>query len=214
VGIVAVSVGLPRDVEWQGRTLRTSIFKEPVGGPVRVRTTNLDGDRQSDLSVHGGPDKAVYLYPAEHYPWWRERLGREDLAWGNFGENLTIEGLSEEDLSIGDVLRAGGAELMVTQPRIPCVKLAARLGRADIVRLFLESRRSGFYCSVLTEGDVAAGDGVEVIDRAPLRMSVREMVDLYAAKAPPREAVERALSLRGLAEVWRRELQQKLEQRG
>ena len=138
--VVSVNVGLPREIEWQEKRIATSIFKSPVAGPVALRTLNLDGDKQSDLTVHGGPDKAVYAYAIEHYAYWRRELPDAELVPGAFGENLTTEGLDESDLSIGDVVRAGTATLMVTQPRIPCFKLAARFGRADMVKRFAASR--------------------------------------------------------------------------
>jgi MOSC domain-containing protein YiiM len=204
--VVSVNVGGPRDIEWQGQPLRTSIYKSPVAGRVPVRGYNLDGDQQSDLSVHGGRDKAVYGYPLEHYDFWRGELPDAELPIGVFGENLTTEGLDEHGLSIGDLLRVGGCELMVTQPRLPCLKLAARFGRPEMPKRFLASRRVGFYFSVEREGDIGAGDAISLIDRATERMSVHELADLYAAKTPSEEMLRRALRLRGLADVWRDEI--------
>lgn len=204
--LISVNVGRPRTIEWMGKEVLTSIYKQPVEGRVALRGFNLAGDQQSDLSVHGGADKAVYGYPGEHYPFWRGELSSVELSWGAFGENLTTEGLSEEDLSIGDVVRVGTAQLMVTQPRIPCFKLVARLGVADMVKRFLASRRSGFYFSVVAEGEVAAGDEIEVVERATERMSVRELTDLYVTKQPAPQVLERALRLRGLAQVWREQI--------
>ena len=157
--VIAVSVGLPREVMWQGRAVQTSIFKTPVSGRVRVGRLNLDGDRQSDLTVHGGADKAVYVYPSEHYAFWREQLG-DDLPWGSFGENLTTEGLDEKSIHIGDRFDIGSASFVVTQPRLPCYKLALRFDRLDIIRLFFESGRLGFYLSVSKEGEIGAGDAI------------------------------------------------------
>lgn len=171
----SVNVGLPRLVEWKGRVIQTSIWKAPVEGPVRVREHNLDGDRQSDLSVHGGPAKAVYVYPSEHYPWWRTELGDDSLAWGGFGENFTIEGLLEEDVNIGDRIRIGTAELIVTQPRTPCFKLGIRFGRDDIIKRFFHSGRSGFYLAVAREGEVRAGDAIEFMERAVNSSSIAEV---------------------------------------
>ena len=170
--IVAVSVGQPSDIEWKGETVRTSIFKAPVEGRVRAGRLGLEGDTQSDPEVHGGEDKAVYAYPAEHYAWWRGELPGVDLPWGAFGENLTVEGLLEERLHIGDRLRAGTAEFAVTEPRMPCYKLAARFGRADMVRRFLRSGRTGFYLAVLREGEVGAGDAIELAGDGGNHMSV------------------------------------------
>jgi MOSC domain-containing protein YiiM len=149
---VSVNVGLPREVHWRGKTVRTSIWKTPVEGPVRATTLNLRGDQQSDLSVHGGPDKAVYAYPCEHYVYWRDELRDMDLPWGAFGENFTTRGLLEEGVHIGDRLRVGSAEFIVTQPRMPCFKLGIRFGHPDMVKRFLRSGRTGFYLAVLREG--------------------------------------------------------------
>src|SRR6266480_681018 len=147
--VMSVNVGLPREVEWHGKTVLTSIFKEPVTGRVRVERLNLVGDRQSDLTVHGGVDKAVYAYPSEHYGYWRAELPGVDLPWGMFGENFTTEGLLEEAVYIGDKFRIGETEVMVTEPRMPCYKLGIKFGRADIIKRFLASRRTGFYFAVV-----------------------------------------------------------------
>ena len=155
--IISVNAGGPRDVAWRGRIVRTSIWKNPVDGRVRVRALNIDGDEQSDLSVHGGEDKAVYVYPSEHYAFWG------DFPWGAFGENFTTEGLLEHDVRIGDRLRAGSAEFVVTQPRFPCYKLGIRFGSEKMIVRFLRSGRSGFYLAVLREGDVAAGDEIALV---------------------------------------------------
>ena len=157
--VVSVNVGRPRTVEWEGRKVRSAIWKSPVEGRVPVRGENVEGDTQSDLRVHGGPDKAVYLYPAEHYETWQRELGRT-LDIGHFGENLTITGLVEEEVHIGDVLMIGEAVLEVTQPRQPCFKLGIKMNDQRFLRRFLESGRSGFYCRVLTEGRVETGDGI------------------------------------------------------
>jgi MOSC domain-containing protein YiiM len=147
--IVSVNVGMPRDVVWKGMTVQTAIFKEPVDGPVAISKLNLAGDRQADLSVHGGVEKAVYAYPAEHYDYWRNELPGVSFPLGKFGENLTTDGLREDSLCIGDRLRIGSGVLMVTQPRIPCYKLALRFDRDDMITRFLKSGRSGFYFSVI-----------------------------------------------------------------
>lgn len=212
--IVSVNVGMPREIEWAEKRALTSIFKTPVATRVAVRKHNLDGDRQSDLTVHGGPDKAVYGYPSEHYAFWRSELPDADLAWGAFGENLTTQGLDEIDLSIGDVVRAGSTMLMVTQPRIPCYKLSARFGRADMVKRFAAARRPGFYFAVIEEGELGAGDTMEVTDRATDRMSVRDLFDVFFAKTPDYDLLRRALGLRGLAEVWRTEIKAILAKAG
>lgn len=175
--VVSVNVSLPKTVEWRGRKVTTGIFKEPVEGLVRIRRTGLEGDRQADPSVHGGPMKAVYAYPSEHYPSWRRELERPDLGWGAFGENLTIEGLEEGQVHIGSRLRIGSAVLKVTQPRMPCYKLGIRFGRIDMVRRFLASGRSGFYLAVVEEGDVAAGDPIERLGIDEDLPTVSQVVD-------------------------------------
>jgi MOSC domain-containing protein YiiM len=207
--LVSVNVGLPRAVLFQGERVETSIFKSPLSGPVAVRRLNLDGDRQADLTVHGGVDKAVYAYPLEHYAYWREELPELDFPWGAFGENLTVEGLLESELSIGDRLRIGSAEFQVTQPRMPCFKLAIRFGRADMVKRFMLSRRSGFYLSVVSEGEVTAGDELRVIAREADSLSVADIAALYATKGSA-DLLTRASELQalphGLREHFRRRL--------
>src|SRR3954470_17197009 len=163
---VSVNVSLPRPVEFRGQTVSTSIFKEPVAGRVLVRRMSLEGDWQADLRSHGGLNKAVYAYPLEHYAPWSQELGRDDLRPGQFGENLTVEGLTEDTARLGDVLRVGGALLQVTQPRIPCFKLGIKMGDPAFPRRFLASGRTGFYLRVLEEGEVGAGDSVELVERA------------------------------------------------
>jgi len=205
MSVVSVNVGLPRTVEWGGRMVSTGIFKEPVAGQVAVRRLNLDGDRQADLSVHGGPDKAVYAYPAEHYPYWRAALPDTGLSWAAFGENLTIVGLSEEDVYIGDRFRVGTAELVVTQPRTPCYKLGLRFGRADMVKLFHRSGRSGFYFAVGEEGTLAAGDSIVLIRRVAGSLSVADIARLYARDDGDEddELLRHAANLEALPDGWR-----------
>lgn len=165
VKLLSVNVGLPRELDWRGHRVRTSIWKSPVEGPVRVHRLNLEGDEQSDLSVHGGAEKAVYAYPSEHYEHWRRELSAMDLPWGAFGENFTTEGLLEDVVKIGDRLRVGSAEFLVTQPRLPCYKLGVRFDRVDMVKRFLKGGRTGFYLAVSREGAVASGDPIEFAGR-------------------------------------------------
>jgi MOSC domain-containing protein YiiM len=183
--LVSVSVGRPREAEWDGENVLTSIFKAPVAGRVRVGRLNIEGDEQSDLEVHGGEDKAVYAYPGEHYAYWREQLPGVPLPWGVFGENLTMDGLLEGGVHIGDRLRMGSAEFVVTEPRMPCYKLALRFGRPDMVKRFLKSGRTGFYLAVMKEGEIGAGDTIELVPRDAPRMSVAAVV---AAKSRSRLA--------------------------
>jgi MOSC domain-containing protein YiiM len=201
--VLSISVGTPREIEWNGKKVLTSIFKSPIAGPVHARTLNLDGDAQSDLTVHGGVDKAIYVYPSEHYPFWREQLGGIDLPPGSFGENLTTEGLLEDAVSIGDKFRVGSAEFMVTQPRMPCFKLGIRFGRSDMIKRFLNSRRSGFYVSVLKEGELAPGQSIERIERGEPVVAVADITDLYIDHHADADRLRRASELDALPESWR-----------
>ena len=201
--IVSVNVGAPRAVDSRGGSVSTAIFKESVVGRVGVRRLNLDGDRQADLTVHGGADKAVYAYPAEHYTYWQAELGRE-LPWASFGENLTVEGLPlESELCIGDRIRAGTAELAVTQPRLPCFKLGIRFGDQHMVKRFLAAGRTGYYLRVLTEGEVEAGDELALLARHPAGVPVSEITRVYAHDRGDTEAVRRLLAVEALPEDWR-----------
>jgi MOSC domain-containing protein YiiM len=173
--LVSVNVGLPRDVDWEGRRVRTGIWKEPVSGLVRVGKLNLEGDGQADARVHGGSAKAVYAYPAEHYELWRAELDMPELGWGGFGENFTTVGLSESIVRIGDRLRIGTAAFQVTKPRLPCYKLLMRIDRPDIQRRFLQTGRTGFYLSVVLEGHVTAGDPIEFVASSERGPTVAEV---------------------------------------
>ena len=212
--VVSVNVGLPRTVRWKGRDVTTGIFKEPVEDRVSLRRLNLDGDRQADLSVHGGAAKAVYAYPLEHYAYWRDELG-EELRFGAFGENLTVEALLPEgQAAVGDRFRVGTAELVVTQPRLPCYKLGLRFGRADIVKRFLASGRTGYYLAVEVEGDVGTGDHVELIARDPARIPVAEITRVYASDRDDRATIERILALDALPDDWRSYFEKQLARNG
>src|SRR5262245_7403302 len=189
--VVYVQVGVPREIEWNGKIVRTSIFKTPVSGRVRVSMLNVEGDQQSDLSVHGGPDKAVYAYPSEHYPFWRTEFPTMDLTSGVFGENFTTEGLLEENVRIGDRLRIGSAEFMVTQPRMPCFKLGIRFNRPDMVKRFLQSGRTGFYVAVVKEGQIAADDSIKLLERDGHNVTVADVVDLYRGDATKQDMLRR-----------------------
>ncbi|HKV12668.1 MAG TPA: MOSC domain-containing protein [Thermoanaerobaculia bacterium] len=213
--IVSVNVGLPRPALWHGREVMTGIFKEPVAGRVAVHTLNLDGDRQADLTVHGGVHKAVYAYPSEHYPFWEEELEKERLPWATFGENLTTEGWLEEEVFLGDRFRAGTAELTVTQPRMPCFKLALKLGRTDVLETFLESGRSGFYFAVTREGEVGAGDAFERIHEDENRVSIADTVRLYLdrdGRSDP-DLLRRVVRVDALPESWREHFEQQAARR-
>jgi MOSC domain-containing protein YiiM len=210
--LVCVSVGLPREVTWKGQSVTTGIFKESVPGRVLLRTLNLDGDRQADLSVHGGADKAVYVYPAEHYEYWCRELPGRDLPWGSFGENFTTTGLLEDAVHIGDRFSIGSAQVVVTQPRLPCYKLGIKFGQADMVKRFANSRRTGFYVAVLTEGEVGAGDAVALLGRAAHPLTVAEITRLYLRDEEDLEKMRRAVQNEALPPSWRTYFAQQVEQ--
>jgi MOSC domain-containing protein YiiM len=210
--LVSVNVGLPRTVTWKGRTVKTGIFKTPTNGRVRVETLNLDGDRQADLSVHGGPDKAIYVYPSEHYNYWRGEFPDMELPWGMFGENFTTIGLLEGAVNVGDTFRIGGAVAMVTQPRVPCYKLAAKFGREDIVKRFLASGRSGFYLKVVQEGEVGAGDAIELMSRDGHAVTVADVATLYRDGSDQVSLLRRAVQVEALPENWRDHFRQQIAQ--
>lgn len=208
--VISVNVGLPREVIWKGQRVLTGIFKEPVSGHIAVRQLNLDGDRQADLTVHGGPNKAVYAYPAEHYHYWKEQFPRMELPWGMFGENLTIRGLSEETVSIGDCFQVGSAQLVVKQPRLPCYKLGLKFKRDDILKHFLRSGLTGFYFSVLKEGEVAAGDSISLLQRDEGQVKVADITRLYHLDKRNLELLRRVVAVDSLPEEWRSYFSQRL----
>jgi len=209
--IISVNVGLPRLVVRNSEPVSTGIFKEPVAGRVRMRTLNLDGDRQSDLSVHGGPQKAVYVYPSEHYDFWKRELPDTELPWGMFGENLTTTGLFETEINIGDKFRVGTAEVMVTQPRMPCYKLGIRFNRADIIKRFLLSERSGFYLSVLNEGDVGGGDEFQLLEKNGSGVRVVDVTRLYSSERDNVALMQRAIATDALPESWKDYFRKRIE---
>ncbi|MDT8068419.1 MAG: MOSC domain-containing protein [Terriglobia bacterium] len=209
--VISVNVGEPRRIVWRDMTVLTAIFKQPVDGRVMVARRNLAGDRQADLRVHGGVKKAVYGYPAEHYEYWRGEFPEADLTWGNFGENLTTSGLLEDQVCIGDHLRVGSAVLMVTQPRMPCYKLAVRFNRDDMVKRFWLSRRPGYYFAVVEEGELGAGSRIEFVHRDSERVSVRDVVDLFLGRERSPELLGRALRLEVLPETWKDELRERAD---
>ena len=199
--VVSLSVGGPRKVDWNGRAVLTSIFKTPTNRRLKVTALNIEGDQQSDLSVHGGYEKAVYAYPSEHYPLWRDELGME-LPWASFGENLTTEGLFE-DVRIGDRFRIGTAEFVVTQPRVPCFKLGIRLGRTDVLRQMLQTGRSGLYFSVAVEGEIGTGDEIEPVSRSDEELTVADVVKLFTVESGNQDLLRRAMQSRVLPLNWK-----------
>lgn len=208
--LVSVNVGLPREVEYEGETVLTSIYKSPVSGRVRVSQLNLDGDKQSDLTVHGGREKAVYAYPSEHYAFWKKELPQADLGWGAFGENLTTVGLRENRVAVGDRIRCGSVAFEVTQPRLPCFKLGIRFGRPDIVKRFMQSGRCGFYLAVIHSGDLAEGDEIELIPSDDDRVTVAEIFSLFQPDGADPTLLRRASRLPALPENWRERFRARL----
>jgi len=208
--LISVNVGLPREVNSGGKTVRTSIWKSPIEGRVVVSKLNVYGDQQSNLAVHGGPNQAVYAYPSEHYTYWRSQLPDADLPWGAFGENFTTEGLLEDQVQIGDRLRTGSAEFVVTQPRMPCFKLEIRFNGADMIKRFLQSKRTGFYLAVLREGEVAAGDTIELGARQGSALTITDIVSLYTVESDNQELLRRAAEQPGLPESWKEYFRKRL----
>jgi MOSC domain-containing protein YiiM len=212
--VVSLNTGLPREIDWHGRSVRTSIWKSSRDGRLRVTTLNIEGDEQSDLSVHGGRVKAVYVYPSEHYEHWRRELPGIDLPWGVFGENLTTEGLLETDVCIGDRMQAGSAEFEVTQPRQPCYKLGIRFGREDMVKRFAASGRSGFYVAVVKEGEIARGDRIELTHRAAGSLTVDVIAALRTDDEGKGDLLTRAVTLSALPAGWKDHFRHRLSQHG
>jgi MOSC domain-containing protein YiiM len=213
--LVSVNTGLPREVTWRARSVTTAIFKQSVQGRVALHKLNLDGDRQADLSVHGGKHKAVYCYPAEHYEYWKIELPGRELPFGIFGENFTTDGLLEGSIRLGDRLSVGSAEVVVTQPRFPCYKLGVRFESDDMVKRFLASGRTGFYLAVSREGEVGAGDEIAMITRDPNAFPVSEITRLYILKSYRDEdaaSVRRALRVAALPENWKEHFRERLQQ--
>jgi len=214
VKIVSLNVGLPRELRWHGRTVTTGIYKEPLAGRVALRKLNLDGDRQADLSVHGGEYKAVYCYPLEHYEYWKKELPGRELPMGVFGENFTLQGLLEAEVHLGDRFAVGSAEVVVTQPRLPCYKLGVRFGDDEMVKRFLASGRGGFYLAVTREGEVGAGDEITVISRDVNAVPASEITRLYVAKGYGAEeliSLRRALQVEALPEDWKHYFRERMQ---
>jgi MOSC domain-containing protein YiiM len=217
ITLVSVNCGLPRDVLWRGRTVTTSIYKEPVKGRVALRTLNLDGDRQADLSVHGGVSKAVYCYPAAHYEYWEKELPGWELPLGSFGENFTVAGLVEDSVHIGDRFVVGSAEVVVTEPRLPCYKLGVKFQSDQMVKRFLTSGRSGFYVAVLREGDVGAGDKIVMTKRERQSVPLPWITRLHFAKDYSREdimEVQQVLMAPGVPKSWKEYFRERLSRAG
>ncbi len=212
--LVSLNTGLPREVTWHGAVVTTGIYKQPVEGRVALRKLNLDGDRQADLTVHGGEFKAVYCYPLVHYDYWKRELPGRDLPMAMFGENFTIDGVLENSVYLGDRFSVGSAEVVVTQPRLPCYKLGIRFGSDDMVKRFLASGRTGFYVAVVREGEVGAGDTIEALARDPNAVPISEITRLYIAKRYEPDdvaSVRRALHVGALPKSWKAYFRDRLQ---
>src|SRR5437762_1589411 len=201
--LLSVNVGLPRDIEWRGRIVRTGIWKDPVQGRRRVKRLNVEGDGQADLGGHGGEQRAVFVYQIESYRYWEERLGRRDFTHGQFGENFTIEGLPDDEVCIGDRYRIGTALFEVTQPRVTCYRVGIRTNEPQMPALLTSSGRPGFYLRVLEEGEVGAGDPILLITGGPERMTVAAVNALLYSSHHPRDQLKRALRIPALSPGWR-----------
>jgi len=213
--LISVSTGLPREVTWHGSIVRTGIFKQPIHNRVALRKLNLDGDGQADLRVHGGEYKAVYCYSLVHYEYWKRELPNRDLPMGVFGENFTLDDASEETVHLGDRYSVGSAEVVVTQPRLPCYKLGIRFESDDMVKRFFLSGRTGFYLAVIREGEVGTGDDMRWISREEDGIPVSEITRLYAEKRYSNAdvtCVRRALRVAALPESWKQYFRERLEQ--
>ena len=209
--LISVNVSLPQTVMYQGKSVTTGIFKKPVNGRVMLRKLNLEGDQQADSKVHGGVDMAVYAYPIEHYRYWQSELAREAFPYGQFGENLTVESLTESNVRVGDTVAVGEARLQVTQPRIPCYKLVMRMGaESDFAARFLRSGRVGFYLRVLREGMLGAGDAITLTERDDNSLTIAEFVQVYASKSRDTVMLERVLAARDLGDAWRQYFEKRL----
>ena len=201
--ILSVNVSLPKEIDFEGQEVITGIFKEPIEGRIMLRTLNLDGDKQADLTVHGGPDKAVYEYPIEHYEFWRKVYPDIEMPNGMFGENFTTEGLMEAQVNVGDVFRIGSSKVIATQPRMPCYKLGVKFGRMDVLKKFLASGRSGVYFKVLEEGEVGTGDPIIQIKKDTNRVGISDIVKLFSSDRENIKMMRRAIKVEALPEGWK-----------
>jgi MOSC domain-containing protein YiiM len=201
--VLSVNVGLPRTVEWKGYFVSTGIFKEPVEGRIKVDKLNFEGDQQADLSVHGGPEKAIYVYPAQYYDFWRQEYPEITFKWGMFGENLTVSGLSDDTVNIGDRFQIGTTELVVTQPRLPCYKLGLRFGRNDIIKRFAKQGYTGFYLAVIQEGDIGAGDKIHLLGKDKNEVKVSDIVSLFSSRKRDRAEIKRVIQVEALPDSWK-----------
>ena len=210
--LLSLNVGLPRQVRFQDELVTTGIFKEPVRGRIRLRKLNLDGDKQADLTVHGGVDKAVYAYAGEHYSYWKKELHGMSLPWGMFGENFTTQGMFEEMVNIGDQFQVGTAKVVATQPRMPCYKLGVKFGRMDIIKKFLASGLTGVYFKVMKEGDLEQGDEIKLVKKDKNNVTIKDIVRLYTVNKDDVQTIERAIKVKDLPNGWKSHFIEQLKQ--
>lgn len=204
--LLSIQVGRPREVEFGGKRVLTAIFKSQVPGPIRVGKLNLEGDEQADLTVHGGPDKAVYAYSVDAYPAWSQAMG-QPFSYGALGENLSVEKLDEEELCVGDVVQAGSAKLLVVQPRLPCFKLGVKLGTQEALKVFVQIGRPGIYFRVLEEGMLSTGESLNVVERDPAKLPLGDLFRFHVTRKATPKWAKRALTARGLTSSWRQKIE-------
>jgi len=209
--VLSVNVGLPCTVEWKGRLVSTGIFKEPVEGRIRIDKLNLEGDQQADLSVHGGPDKAIYVYSAQYYDFWQHEYPEITFKWGMFGENLTVSGLRDDTVNIGDHFQIGTTALVVTQPRLPCYKLGLRFGRNDIIKRFAKQAYTGFYLAVIQEGDIGTGDKIHLLNKDKNEVKVSDIVSLFSSRKRDLAEIKRVIQVEALPDSWKEYFLERLE---
>jgi len=201
--LISLNVSLPKTVDYRGYKVSTGIYNNPVEGRLKVKTLNIEGDEQADLSVHGGPDKAIYSYPSEHYPFWKELYPNLSINWGMFGENLTTEGLLEDQANIGDEYQIGTAKFAVTQPRMPCFKLGIKFGTTSVIKKLFASAKCGIYFKVLEEGEVGAGDEIKLVKKDKNNVTIRDIMKTYGDERNHKELLERALKIDALPLGWK-----------
>ncbi len=207
--VISLNIGLPREIEFEGKKIITSIYKEPVFERVNLEKINLEGDKQADLSVHGGIFKAIYSYPIEYYEFWKKKYPNKIFSIGFFGENLTTKGLFEYEVNVGDKFKIGTAQIVATQPRLPCYKLGARAGTMEIIKQFLDSEKTGIYFKVVKSGQIGSGDQIQLIAKDPNNITIQDIVRLYKNKAS-QEIMERAIKLHHLPQKWKSQFVEKL----
>ncbi len=201
--LFSLNVSLPKTVDYRGHKVSTGIYNNPVEGRLKVKTLNIEGDQQADLTVHGGPDKAVYAYPAEHYPYWKEQYPNLSINWGMFGENLTTKGLLEDQANIGDEYQIGSAKFAVTQPRMPCFKLGIKFESPDIIKKLFASAKCGIYFKVLEEGEIGAGDEIKLVKRDKNNVTIQDIMKTYGNEHNNKELLERAVKIDALPPGWK-----------